>query len=165
MGNFADSLHREGVLQGYIAGLCGERSAADDVLQTVAEKFLRTTPEADQLRHYLFRAGRNAAIDQQREEERRRRREADYAAATAVEPRDAEETAGDRQVLELVQRALDELPLLTRQVFLQFHVLGYAQKEIAAAHGLHLSTIEKRLGKARRHCLERLDEWLGPATD
>ncbi|MEM1090263.1 MAG: sigma-70 family RNA polymerase sigma factor [Pseudomonadota bacterium] len=165
MAKTAASALEEWALKGFISGFKADRSTTEDVLQGVAEKLLRNPREMQQPRDYLVRASRNAAIDQYRGEERRRRRESDYALATRSEPRCAEATASDRQALEFIQQALNELPILTRRLFIQFHVLGFAQKEIAKAHGLHLSTVEKRIAKAKRHCLLRLDELMGPELD
>ncbi|MEM9530893.1 MAG: RNA polymerase sigma factor [Pseudomonadota bacterium] len=165
MAKPAENVLKSLALTRQITGFDIDRSAAEDVLQNVAEKVLRGKREIQQPQDYLRRASRNAAIDQQRADERRRRRESDYALATNVEPACAESAASNSQVLEFIQIALNELPVLTRRLFIQFHVLGFAQKEIATAHGLHLSTVEKRIAAAKRHCLRRLDEMIGALPD
>ena len=144
-------------VRAFLTKLVGAGDQVDDVLQVVAEKLLKNPPPpARNLRAFLFSTVRNAAIDTIRSESRRDERQRGYglAAATATDP--LEDIIESEQVLDRLNAAVKELPLLTQSVFLDHYVLGYSQREIAASYKLHVSTIEKRLALARRHCCARL---------
>ena len=139
----------------YVERLVGFSDRVDDVLQTVAERLLSQRSPIRDPRSFLHAAARNAAIDEFRADARRDRREQAYE-----ELRDSFERAPEVDVeadrfLESLDAALSELPLLTQSLFVGHYVDGYTQRELAEQHGLHLSTVEKRLSRARRHCFER----------
>ncbi|MEM1404077.1 MAG: sigma-70 family RNA polymerase sigma factor [Pseudomonadota bacterium] len=143
-------------LRAYIESIVGTPDRADDVQQALAEKLLRNPPKARNLRNFLFSAARNAAIDKMRADTRRTDREQAFATqwnGTEVEP----ETIVDRErFIAVLDAALRELPLLSQSIFRDHHILGLSQIEIARHHGLHVSTVEKRLAKARKHCFNSL---------
>ncbi|MEM6775525.1 MAG: RNA polymerase sigma factor [Pseudomonadota bacterium] len=153
---YAQTIFGDQRLKSYVAGITGCAERADDVLQAVAEKFLREPPPARNLRAFIFSSARNAAIDELRATERRGHREQAYATRHEAEEASMEVQLDKVRGLERLQSALAELPLLTQSMFQDYYVRGLSQRDIAARLGLHVSTVEKRLSKARRHCYRRL---------
>ncbi len=147
-------------LRSYLQRIMGSADRVDDVLQNVAERLLRNPKPIAEPQHYLHRASRNAAIDQLRETERRDRRESEYAEIHSAPAASVEAMVETAQKLEVLNRAVLELPLLTQSMFLAYHVLGASQQSIAREHGVHVSTVEKRLAKAKKHCYARLADLL-----
>ncbi|MEM7277951.1 MAG: sigma-70 family RNA polymerase sigma factor [Pseudomonadota bacterium] len=139
----------------YVETILGAADRVDDVMQNVAERLLLNPPHARNPRGLVMSAVRNAAIDERRAAKRRRQREQDYAFAHD-QPNSVEAHIDFEQIVEALDRALRELPLLTQALFYAHYVSGCPQHELSSEYGLHLSTIEKRLAKARSHCRRRL---------
>lgn len=134
---------------------------ANDVLQSMSERLVGQSvqPEIDNPKAYLFRAAANAAHSHTRAEKARSTYES--AAADHLEDIDAadpERRLLGKEALDLVQAALDDLPILTRQMFIAFRVKGETQASIAKRFRVSRSTVEKRLAKATAHCHERLSD-------
>jgi RNA polymerase sigma-70 factor, ECF subfamily len=75
---------------------------------------------------------------------------------------DPEKSMAQRQILELVERAMDALPEIFRTVFVARAVEGLSAEETAELLGLKPETVKTRLFRARKLLRERLDEELGP---
>lgn len=137
----------------------GDSAAIDDAVQTVGEKLLRSGARPDA--PYITTMVRNATIDDLRAETTRRAYESSFAqhagALVGVGP---EESLYGEQALEALYRALDELTALNREIFIRAYIDGEPRAQIARILGLKLSTIEKRLAQAKRHCLKRLTPYL-----
>lgn len=145
----------------FVSRRLGCEDAANDVVQSLSERIIATpvgghidNPEA-----YLFRAAANAAHSHARAARTR----AGYEAAAAAERNEADGLDPERAVLGqealmVVQKSLEELPVLTRRMFIAFRIHGEIQKDIAKRFGVSLSTVEKRLAKAAVHCHRRLRE-------
>ncbi|MEM1143325.1 MAG: sigma-70 family RNA polymerase sigma factor [Pseudomonadota bacterium] len=133
---------------------------SEDVAQTVEEKLLRT--DRDPAPGYIAAMLRSAAIDTQRAENTRRRYEGEFAQhAERLDTRSPERSIAAKQTLDALVAALDELSPANREIFVRACVEEQPRGEIARALGLPLSTVEKRLAKARAHCLKRI----GPLMD
>ncbi|MGT2504599.1 RNA polymerase sigma factor [Bradyrhizobium guangxiense] len=78
-------------------------------------------------------------------------------------PDDAPDAAAimeGRQDIEALDRALAELPVRARQVFVAAVVKKQPDHEIAAQLGVSIRTVEIDLRNALKHCAERLDRTL-----
>jgi RNA polymerase sigma-70 factor, ECF subfamily len=75
---------------------------------------------------------------------------------------DAERTVAQRQILSLVERATDTLPLAYRVVLVARAIEGLSNDETAELLGLRPETVRTRLHRARRLVRKRLDEQIGP---
>jgi RNA polymerase sigma-70 factor (ECF subfamily) len=75
---------------------------------------------------------------------------------------DPEKSMAQRQILDMVERAMDALPEMFRTVFVARAVEGLSAEETAALLGLKPETVKTRLFRARKLLRERLDEELGP---
>ncbi len=75
---------------------------------------------------------------------------------------DPERTMAQREILELVERATDNLPEIFRIVFVTRVVEGMSVEETADLLGLRPETVKTRLHRARRLVREELDRQIGP---
>jgi RNA polymerase sigma-70 factor (ECF subfamily) len=94
---------------------------------------------------------RNAAIDAGRDVARRRNRMRTFSAEAPLTSRatpdgDLTNHEGHRDVLDAVQA----LPALYREPFVLRHLSGWSYREIAAAMGMPVDSVETRLVRARR---------------
>ena len=92
-----------------------------------------------------------------RAEATRRHYEAQYAAeADTVDHETPERRLAGLRALEALESAMAELGPVNRDIFVRAYLDEQPRAAIAEALGLRLSTVEKRLAKARRHCIARL---------
>ena len=134
---------------------------AADIFQNMAEKLLgaKDASAIANQQAYLFRVARNEVINHFRFEQRRHRHEAESASIGGeLDDRDAERIAIADESLQVLNQALDELPQLTRHIFILYRVDGMRQKDVATQLGLSLSTVEKHLANAMKYCRIRLRE-------
>lgn len=75
---------------------------------------------------------------------------------------DPEKTMAQRQLLQLVEQATDQLPEVYRVVFIARVIEGLSVEETAAALDLKAETVKTRLHRARRLVREQLDRQIGP---
>jgi RNA polymerase sigma-70 factor (ECF subfamily) len=75
---------------------------------------------------------------------------------------DPERTMAQREILQLVERATDNLPEIFRIVFITRVVEGMSVEETADLLGLQPQTVKTRLHRARRLVREQLDKQIGP---
>ncbi|AHC80956.1 MULTISPECIES: sigma-70 family RNA polymerase sigma factor [Pseudomonas] len=112
------------------------RQQAEDLTHDAFVRVLENPREqVEQPRAYLHQTARNIAVDGFRREDRRH----------ALELADS------------VERALAELPLNCRQVFIWQKLEGLTQAEIAERMGLSKNMVEKYMIRTLRHLREHLD--------
>jgi RNA polymerase sigma-70 factor (ECF subfamily) len=75
---------------------------------------------------------------------------------------DPERTMAQREILQLVERAADNLPEIFRIVFVTRVIEGMSVEETAELLGLQPETVKTRLHRARRLVRDQLDEQIGP---
>ena len=75
---------------------------------------------------------------------------------------DPERTMAQREILQLVERATDNLPDIFRIVFVTRVIEGMSVEETADLLGLKAKTVKTRLHRARRLVREQLDKQIGP---
>lgn len=63
------------------------------------------------------------------------------------------------QRLDLLKRALDELPKPCRDSFLLRKLEGLSHPQIAERLGLSRSLVEKHIVNAMKHCRQRMRQW------
>jgi RNA polymerase sigma-70 factor, ECF subfamily len=80
----------------------------------------------------------------------------------AVASDDPERTMAQRQILQLVERAIDSLPEIFRIVFMLRRIEGMSVEETADLLGLQRETVKTRLYRARRLIHKELDGRIGP---
>jgi len=140
----------------------GNRQVAEDVVHDAYVRVLERTSETpiDQPRAFLYRTALNLVIDGHRRN-----------ALRQVEPLDvldheerfssyAPHTSQDQaQRLELLERALAELPAPCRHSFLLRKLEGLSHSQIAERLGISRSLVEKHIVNAMKHCRVRMREW------
>jgi RNA polymerase sigma-70 factor, ECF subfamily len=67
-----------------------------------------------------------------------------------------------RQILELVERATDNLPAAFRLVFVTRVIEGMSVEETSELLGVKPETVKTRLHRARQLVREQLDKQIGP---
>jgi RNA polymerase sigma-70 factor (ECF subfamily) len=75
---------------------------------------------------------------------------------------DPERTMAQREILQLVERATDNLPEIFRIVFMTRVIEGMSVEETADILSLQPGTVKTRLHRARRLVREELDRQIGP---
>lgn len=136
------------------------RDTAADLLQ---ETFLRLAQQPagageNNIRSYLYRTACNLAIDHFRQEERRQTYPTpDHMLLDVPDEAPPIEQAVDaRRKLELLRRAMTELPLRTKEIFELSRIEGLTYVEIARRLNISESSVQKHLAKALFHAMQRL---------
>lgn len=75
---------------------------------------------------------------------------------------DPERTMAQRQLLQLVEQATDNLPEVYRVVFITRVIEGLSVEDTAEILGLRPETVKTRLHRARKLVREQLDKQIGP---
>ena len=75
---------------------------------------------------------------------------------------DPERTMAQRQILQLVEQATDNLPEVYRIVFITRVIEGMSVEDTAEILGIRAETVKTRLHRARRLVREQLDKQIGP---
>ena len=155
-----ENYYRE--LVSYLSARLGNTHAAEDVVHDAYVRVLeRTCSEPiEQPRAFLYRTALNLVIDGHRRNTVRQ-----------VEPLavlDAEEcflspspqvSLDHGQRVEMLQRALAELPEVCRESFLLRKIEGLSHPQIAERLGVSRSVVEKHIVNAMKHCRVRIRQW------
>ena len=157
--------HRASLVR-YATPIVGCASVAEEVVQ---EAYLRFAPigEKPGIRFrvgYLYRIVHNLALDIAQAQARTRSYLSEVlgSAPLALVPGPDQEMA-DRQALDCVARAIDRLPLRTRQIFEQHRLDGLTLQEIADRHGISVTRVHQIFRQAMTHIADALDPWDEPA--
>lgn len=151
---------------GLFANLTRQLGSADLAGEALQETFLRVERVTDSVpvhspKNFLFRIALNVATDRRRVD---RRLLSLNAIDTLLDvPDEAPDTAAiveGRQDIEALDRALAELPLRVRQVFMAAAVNKLPDHEIAPLLGVSVRTVETDLKNALNHCAKRLGRTL-----
>jgi RNA polymerase sigma-70 factor, ECF subfamily len=154
-------------------GLADDDSEAEDIVQEAYVSAFAHFAEfrgESALSTWLCRIVVNEALGRLK----KKRREAAFAASAAwanfeiaqfpLDRRsdDAERTVAQRQILRLVEQAIDTLPPAYRVVFMARAIEGLSSEETAELLGLRSETVRTRLHRARCLVRKRLDDQIGP---
>src|SRR5687768_6886636 len=144
--------HKEGLYR-YLQHLCGDREAARDLFQEVWRKVIASRERYQaraQFRAFLFSVAHNCAMDHFR----RRMHQPLHAAEdleqfseelVCAEHQRPEVQVGEVQLLADLQRALQDLPLEQRAVFMLHEESGLNLEEISRVTGVAMETAKSRL--------------------
>ena len=134
------------------------RQQAQDLAHDTFLRVLESRPETvEQPRAYLHQTARNIAVDGFRREELRDAKEQAAVPPSSSETGDPEQYMRAIQLAESVERALQELPLNCRKVFVWQKIEGLTQAEIAVRLGLSRNMVEKYMIRTLRHLRERVE--------
>lgn len=145
-------------LQRVAARILNSPHLAEEVVEDAALKLCEGggLTEAENPLAFLHRLVRNLAIDRVRRLKRERRiaapiEEAERIAMPCACPLEKLE---QREALAAVMKALEALPLRTRQVFLLHRIEGVPQKDLAEALGVSRTLVNFMIRDATRACRE-----------
>ncbi|MDH4654778.1 sigma-70 family RNA polymerase sigma factor [Pseudomonas sp. JS3066] len=134
------------------------RHRAEDFAHDAFVRVLEAEQEnVKQPRAYLHQTTRNIAVDHFRREERRAQLEVDIAGDGDESKDDPESYMHAVQLADSIEKALAELPVNCRQVFVWQKLEGLSQAEIAERLGLSRNMVERYMIRTIRHLRERLD--------
>lgn len=163
----ADLVAEHGVpLEKYLAR---KLDSAEDAAELAQEAYIRLhrleQPEnLDNARAFLFQVATNLAVDQLRRRQLHFKfLRSEKSQAVDGEPPDLnaagaspEQILGARQKLSTINSALEELPFKTKQAFLLHRQNGMSYSAIAEQMQVSVSSVEKYILQALRHCRKRL---------
>ena len=134
------------------------RQQAEDLTHDAFVRVLENPrQQVEQPRAYLHQTARNIAVDGFRREDRRQalaQETFDEGVATSDDP---EAYVQALELAESVERALAELPLNCRRVFIWQKLEALSQAEIAERMGVTKNMVEKYMIRTLRHLREHLD--------
>ena len=134
------------------------RQQAQDLAHDTFVRVLESNPDSvEQPRAYLHQTARNIAVDGFRREELGDAKELAAVPPSSSETGDPEQYMRAIQLAESVERALQELPLNCRKVFVWQKIEGLTQAEIAERLGLSRNMVEKYMIRTLRHLRERVE--------
>lgn len=157
-----ENYYRE--LVSFLNARLGNRQAAEDVVHDTYLRVLERSSSApiEQPRAFLYRTALNLVIDDHRRNILRQTESLDVLDSEERYFSPAPQASIDtRQRLDMVQRALAELPELCRESFLLRKLEGLSHPEIAEHLGISKSLVEKHIVNAMKHCRVRMREWEG----
>lgn len=143
----------------FLSARLGDRQAAADVAHDAYLRVLERSSQAriEHPRAFLYRTALNLAVDEHR---RSRVRKAEPLHVLDEEEGMSEPSPqvleDQRQRLDLLTLALNELPPLCRESFLLRKLEGLSHNEIAAHLNISRSLVEKHIVNAMRHCRLRM---------
>jgi RNA polymerase sigma-70 factor (ECF subfamily) len=134
------------------------REQAEDLAHDAFVRVLESEQgSVTQPRAYLHQTARNIAVDGYRREDRRQSLEEQALDLGPQAGGDPEAYMNALQLADSVERALAELPLNCRKVFIWQKLEGLTQAEIAERMGLTRNMVEKYMIRTLRHLREHLD--------
>lgn len=136
--------------------------AAEDVTQSLWLRVQRVEDDPPILnkRAYLYRLAGNLATDYARAARRHDQmfEAADPPTDVPCDEPSAERRVIDRERLERLEAALEELPLRCRQVFVLRRIDGLPAHDVAARLGITVNAVAKHVRIAVRHCHARMKD-------
>ncbi|KKJ77923.1 hypothetical protein WH95_05760 [Kiloniella litopenaei] len=154
-------IHR-GELVGYAKKILGDDFHAEDVVQDAYFQFVKATQEKNVVEPlaYLYGIVRNRCFDLQRKLARDQSRDdldANAALSLLLEDKPSvERDVAARQELEVVRKALDELPERCRIAFEMHRFGNFTYKEISEKLGVSMGTAHSLVLQALEYCSEKL---------
>jgi len=134
------------------------RSQAEDLAHDTFVRVLESDSSAvQQPRAYLHQTARNIAVDGYRREDRRGAMESEAIDLSESSTGDPEHYMHAIQLADSIERALCELPVNCRRIFVWQKIEGLTQAEIAERLGLSRNMVEKYMIRTLRHLRDRLD--------
>ncbi|SDU89977.1 RNA polymerase sigma-70 factor, ECF subfamily [Pseudomonas mucidolens] len=134
------------------------RQQAEDLAHDTFVRVLECkSAQVEQPRAYLHQTARNIAVDAYRREDRRDAMTLEAFDQGSPSSGDPEHFMHAIQLADSIERALAELPLNCRRIFIWQKIEGLTQQEIAERLGLSKNMVEKYMIRTLRHLRERLD--------
>lgn len=152
----------QGELLGFLQGRVKCAATARDLYQDIYLRLHRVEdPDGVQnARGYIFQIARNLVKDHIRNETKRsqlleKHGLLDWEAGEISTPEDIVLLRGE---LTQLQRAIPELPNLSRRIFHAHRFEGKTRRDIAREYGVSLTTVENHIRRVLEHLSNSLDE-------
>lgn len=172
---YADKLYN------YIVRMLGNSQDAEDVLQEVFLRAYQGLPQFNgraSLSTWLFRIATNLCIDHYRKQERRVKTVSIYRERADdsedeneewefpdMQTPDPMQAVLDKELQEVVERAVQELSPKLKTILLMYDVEGLSYEEIAQALGVPMGTVKSRLHLARTEIQKKVSAYLRGDTE
>ncbi|MBF6031096.1 sigma-70 family RNA polymerase sigma factor [Pseudomonas sp. P115] len=140
----------------------GNRQVAEDVVHDAYVRILERSSDTpiDQPRAFLYRTALNLVIDGHRRNALRQSEPLEILdAEERFSPSSPHASHDQGQRLELLERALAELPGACRDSFLLRKLEGLTHLQIAERLNISRALVEKHIVNAMKHCRLRMREW------
>ena len=134
---------------------------AEDLTQDVFLRLARVERDAVQSpAAYIFGIAANLLRDRARREQIRFEYRGMFAAdpMRGIDEIDPDRVVSGREALANLQSALNELPRLTRRLFILHRIENISRRDLAAAYGLSQAAVDRHLAKAMAHLVARAGE-------
>lgn len=136
---------------------------AEDIVQKTFVSFWEKRSDIaveTSLKSYLYRAVRNAALNNIKHQQVRQK----HAASMTIDDHVASQSASDgvvsAELNERINTAIERLPEQCRRIFELSRFEGLKYSEIAEQLGISVKTVENQMGKALRRMRDELHEYL-----
>jgi RNA polymerase sigma-70 factor (ECF subfamily) len=145
--------------------ITGSASDAEDVLQTVFLRLIKSSEGIDQAesqKGYLLRAAVNASLDLMRSHTRSKSVAIDDVEYDLTDNKrmSPEASAEDRELRKLIQEAVARLGERAAEVFILRYFEGYDNREIAEMLGTSQMVVAVTLHRARSRMRKEIGEYL-----
>ena len=146
----------------YARWLTGNEADAEDVVQDAAVRAFRffSSLRGEDARAWLLTIVRHAWYARLSSQRAARKASTEYDEMADTRPDDRlgpEALLMQRQTVDRVRRAVEQLPVDFREVVVLRELEGLSYKEIAAVVGIPIGTVMSRLARARERLLAILD--------
>ncbi len=147
-----------------LARSLGSRELADDALNETWLRLHRTDSVGaiQQAESYIFRMALNIAADTRRGERRRASKSEVWATIRRMD--DSPDLAREMEArfeVEMLKRAIAELPPRRRAILIAARLDGLSHATIAERFNISRTMVQKELRRAVKYCVDRL-EYVGP---
>lgn len=150
--------HQDALL-GFIQKRLNDQSSSADLLHDLYIKIQSVSPE-EEIKYpkaYLYRMANNLVIDQIRLR-RKTTSESECIEVSQLDENSPEKIADYAQQLDIVTKAINELPDKTRDVFKLQRLQQVDKADVANKMGISVNMVEKHLRKALAYCREKLNK-------
>lgn len=140
----------------------GNRQVAEDVVHDSYVRILERSSDIpiDQPRAFLYRTALNLVIDGHRRNALRQSEPLEVLdTEERFSPNSPHASHYENQRLEMLERALAELPAHCRDSFLLRKLDGLTHVQIAERLNISRALVEKHIVNAMKHCRVRMREW------
>ena len=140
----------------------GNRQVAEDVVHDAYVRILERSSDTPihQPRAFLYRTALNLVVDGHRRNALRQCEPLEVLdAEERFSPASPHATHHQAQRIEMLERALAELPLVCRESFRLRKLEGLTHLQIAERLNISRALVEKHIVNAMKHCRVRMREW------
>ncbi|THF64872.1 RNA polymerase sigma factor [Pseudothauera nasutitermitis] len=158
----AVSQHRD-ELFAFMRRRLGDRETAADLTQETFSRMMtyRDAPQIEDHRSMLYRIAHNLIFEYHRSRHRHHATQhvsLDDAGPISLDQPPVEDTANDRQVLQVLERTIAGLPRKCRIAFVLTRFDGLTQPQVAEKMGISLRMVEKHIQRALHACREAVGD-------